>query len=348
MTVATTGTAPVQGELWSVRADDWASVHEPNMSPAYAVVLDLVHAGPGVEILEVGCGSGHRAAARRRPRRQRHGARRGARPSSSTRGAASRGADIRVGDLQFLPYADEAFDVVMGFNSFQYAADPMAALAEARRVLRPGGLVSALVWGPAEECELAPHLQAVGALMPPPPAGAPGPFSCSAPGALRALLEDGGFEVTVVGDAAAAFSYADEKIALRRPDQRRACRRRRSTHAGEHAVRNAVVEAIVPEPPRRRLLPVRERLALRDRPQGLTGTSISTSRTACARPEAARRPPRDPYWPAPRSMTGVIRSSAFGSTLTSSFPPSVLIRSVSFRDSLPLIRVVAGNPPTTT
>lgn len=47
-------------------------------------------------------------------------------------------------------------------------------------------------------------------------------------------------------------------------------------------------------------------------------------------------------------MTGVIRSSAFGSTLTSSLPPSVLIRSVSFRDSLPLIRVVAGNPPTTT
>ena len=58
MTVATTGTAPVQGELWSARADDWASVHEPNMTPAYEVVLDLVHAGPGVEILEVGCGSG--------------------------------------------------------------------------------------------------------------------------------------------------------------------------------------------------------------------------------------------------------------------------------------------------
>ena len=72
------------------------------------------------------------------------------------------------------------------------------------------------------------------------------------------------------------------------------------------------------------------------------------ARAARARPEAARRPPRDPYWPAPRSMTGVIRSSAFGSTVTSSFPPSVLIRSVSFRDSLPLIRVVAGNPPTTT
>jgi hypothetical protein len=78
------------------------------------------------------------------------------------------------------------------------------------------------------------------------------------------------------------------------------------------------------------------------------GATPPLARAARARPEAARRPPRDPYWPAPRSMTGEIRSSAFGSTVTSSFPPSVLIRSVSFRDSLPLIRVVAGNPPTTT
>jgi hypothetical protein len=78
------------------------------------------------------------------------------------------------------------------------------------------------------------------------------------------------------------------------------------------------------------------------------GATPPLARAARARPTAARRPPRDPYWPAPRSMTGVIRSSAFGSTLTSSLPPSVLIRSVSFRDSLPLIRVVAGNPPTAT
>ena len=78
------------------------------------------------------------------------------------------------------------------------------------------------------------------------------------------------------------------------------------------------------------------------------GATPPLARAARARPTAARRPPSDRYWPAPRSMTGVIRSSAFGSTLTSSLPPSVLIRSVSFRDSLPLIRVVAGNPPTTT
>src|SRR6476620_3768440 len=204
------GTAAIQGPLWSERAEDWATVHEHNMAPVYNAVLDLVHAAAGVDILEVGCGGGTalKLAADR-------GANTAAIDAASAFVQITRDrvpdADVRVGDLQFLPYEDESFDVVKGFNAFQYAADPLAALAEARRVLRPGGLVSALVWGPAEECELAPHLQAVGALMPPPPAGAPGPFSCSAPGALRALLEERGFEVTVVGDAAAAFNYPDHE-----------------------------------------------------------------------------------------------------------------------------------------
>jgi ubiquinone/menaquinone biosynthesis C-methylase UbiE len=55
--------------------------------------------------------------------------------------------DFRVGDLQFLPLADGDFDVVTGFNSFQFAADPVAALAEANRVAKPGTPIFVLVWG---------------------------------------------------------------------------------------------------------------------------------------------------------------------------------------------------------
>ena len=50
-------------------------------------------------------------------------------------------ADLRVGELQDLPFESERFDIVTGFNSFQFAADPAAALAEARRITRPNGHV---------------------------------------------------------------------------------------------------------------------------------------------------------------------------------------------------------------
>ena len=79
------------------------------------------------------------------------------------------GAEIIQGELEQLPYDDASFDVVTGFNSFQYAARPEVALAEARRAVRPGGRVLLLNWAPAELCEAAGYLMALGALMPPPP-----------------------------------------------------------------------------------------------------------------------------------------------------------------------------------
>jgi SAM-dependent methyltransferase len=45
-------------------------------------------------------------------------------------------ADLRVGDIEALPWADDAFDVVTGFSSFQFADDKVRALREARRVSR--------------------------------------------------------------------------------------------------------------------------------------------------------------------------------------------------------------------
>jgi SAM-dependent methyltransferase len=213
-TQLTEGTAAVQGPLWSERADDWATVHEHNLTPVYAAALDLVHAGPGVTILEVGCGGGTALAL---------AAERGAEVSALDAAAAFveiarrrvPNADVRIGDLQFLPYDDESFDVVVGFNAFQYAADPVAALGEARRVLRPGGRVAVMTWGPQDECEISSHLVALRPFMPPPPPDAPGPFALSQPGALRALVAEAGFDVDIVADAAGPFVYPTQEIALR-------------------------------------------------------------------------------------------------------------------------------------
>jgi ubiquinone/menaquinone biosynthesis C-methylase UbiE len=61
--------------------------------------------------------------------------------------------DFRVGEMEDLPWADNSFDVVTGFNSFFIAADMVNALREARRVARPGASVVMTVFGRPERCQ---------------------------------------------------------------------------------------------------------------------------------------------------------------------------------------------------
>jgi ubiquinone/menaquinone biosynthesis C-methylase UbiE len=49
-------------------------------------------------------------------------------------------------DVHDLPFEDNAFDVAVCANTFHYFTHPEAVLAEARRVLRPGGRLVVLDW----------------------------------------------------------------------------------------------------------------------------------------------------------------------------------------------------------
>lgn len=51
-------------------------------------------------------------------------------------------ARFEVASVYALPYPDAAFDVAHAHQVMQHLADPVAALREMRRVLRPGGLVA--------------------------------------------------------------------------------------------------------------------------------------------------------------------------------------------------------------
>ncbi len=57
---------------------------------------------------------------------------------------ASNRTNVRfeVGDVYDLAFADDSFDVVYAHQVLQHLSDPVGALGEMRRVLRPGGLVA--------------------------------------------------------------------------------------------------------------------------------------------------------------------------------------------------------------
>jgi SAM-dependent methyltransferase len=239
-----TGSAPVQGRLWSTRADDWAEFQEMQVGPAYTAAFDALGVGAETRLLDAGCGAG--GALRLAADRGADVA--GLDASEGLLAHARRrvpGARIEQGDLESLPFDHASFDVVTGFNSFQYAARPAAALAEAVRVLGPAGRVLLLTWGPPETCEAAGYLAALGRLMPPPPPGAAGPFALSGKEALEQLLRSGGLRVVGFGDVETVWSYPDEATALAGllasgPVVVAI------EHAGEPAVRQAVIEFLEP------------------------------------------------------------------------------------------------------
>jgi SAM-dependent methyltransferase len=208
------GTAERNAALWGARPRDWADVQEPQVRALYEAVHDELGVGDGMRLLDVGCGAGLAAQL---------AAERGAtvsgfdatEPFLEVARERVPGADFRAGDMESLPYEDDSFDAVVGFNSFQFAADPAAALREAARVSVAGAPIAVATWGREDQCEARSILLAQGALLPPPPPGAPGPFALSEPGALEVFVERAGLRAGEPHDVETVWRYADVETAMR-------------------------------------------------------------------------------------------------------------------------------------
>jgi SAM-dependent methyltransferase len=106
---------------------------------------------------DVGCGTGalaHAILATEEPTRVL-----GVDPSEGYRAAARRGAadlpfDVAVGSATAIPASDGRFDRVVSALALNFVRRPDEALAEMRRVTRPGGLIGAYVWDYAEGMQL--------------------------------------------------------------------------------------------------------------------------------------------------------------------------------------------------
>ncbi|MFE0605041.1 class I SAM-dependent methyltransferase [Streptomyces sp. NPDC058892] len=102
--------------------------------------------------LDVGCGTGaltSQVASRCRPRTVL-GLDRSGEFVRAARAAAPVPARFAVADASALPLCDAVFDAVVSGLALNFVEPPEAAVAEAARVVRPGGLVAAYVWDYAD------------------------------------------------------------------------------------------------------------------------------------------------------------------------------------------------------
>ena len=144
---------------------------------ANAWLVDLLDAGAGDHLLDVGCGPGLAVAgAAARGSRAvgvdasltmvRHAGRR-------NRAFIRRGqVAVHQADATLLPFADASFTKVGSLNSLQFWTDPAQGLGELHRVLEPGGQVAVVLMARSDE-----------------PAGSPPVWVDE----TRARMEDAGF-----------------------------------------------------------------------------------------------------------------------------------------------------------
>lgn len=185
-----------EAEGWSAQAGTYGGLIGAITSRLAGSLLDAAGVRSGCRALDVATGPGYVAAA----------------AAAAARGAGVVGIDLaegmlelarqRVGGVEFLradaeelPFDDASFDAVVGGFVINHLPGPQRALAEATRVLVPGGQVAFSVWDRPERMRVIGVVREAietagvdrGDAL---PAGGPDPYRFADEGEFRALLEE--------------------------------------------------------------------------------------------------------------------------------------------------------------
>jgi SAM-dependent methyltransferase len=216
-----------QAEFWSQLAPTWLELEdqleEVGRLPG-ELALDRLGLLPGQRVVDLGCGSGRTTlelAARVGPGGEAVGVDISAEMLARARERAVRAgagnvefvhADVQVHDL-----GEGRFDAAYSRFGVMFFADPVAAFANVRRALRPGGALSFVCWQSVFDNEWmlipgAAVASVTGSLPQLPGPGEPGPFSLADPGRVCFVLEAAGFGSVVIAPHTDQVVIGEDRI----------------------------------------------------------------------------------------------------------------------------------------
>jgi len=197
-----------QAERWNSGEDlahwlDNQARYDRMNEPFTALILDAAAFRPGAQVLDVGCGCGGTtlAAARLIAPGQGVGVDLSgpmlARARARAEAAGLGNAVFQQGDAQVHPFGPARFDTVISRFGTMFFADPVAAFANVRSAVRPGGRLIFVCWQPlaANQWLLVPGA-ALAEHLPPPGFGSgdgPGMFAFADPDRVRPILAAAGW-----------------------------------------------------------------------------------------------------------------------------------------------------------
>jgi 2-polyprenyl-6-hydroxyphenyl methylase/3-demethylubiquinone-9 3-methyltransferase len=132
------------GERWYEAQDDPVALlraESAHRTPWIIATIETWHGPVGSRVLDIGCGAGF--LTNRLAEQGFHVSGLDASASSLAVAAArdsTRSVRYELGDAKSLPFRDGSFDVACAMDFLEHVDDPARVIAEAARVLRPGGL----------------------------------------------------------------------------------------------------------------------------------------------------------------------------------------------------------------